>query len=355
MARKAPQIDCSQKELRELKRIISARKSEQQLVFRAKIILLSREGLPNNEIAKKLKADVNIVGKWRRRFKKKGLEGLIDAPRSGRPQEYTIEDRNNILKLLEAPPPKGQSSWDGQAVAKQLGLSKDYVWRILRAEGIQLQRKRTWCVSTDPEFTSKAANIIGLYLNPPENALVICVDEKPSMQAKERQRGYVMTSSKKIIQGLQSTYKRHGTLNLFAALNVATGMVQTKTSKQKKREDFLGFMDDIIKDVPKDQEVHVILDNYGTHKNCDEWLIRHPNVHFHYTPTSASWLNQIEIWFGILTRKALKNASFSSINDLITAINDFIEVYRENAHPFVWKKREVKGAQLRNTIANLCN
>jgi len=355
MARKAPQIDCSQAELRELNRIIAARKSEQQLALRAKIILLSNDEFTNKEIAKKLKTSVVSVGKWRRRFKKSGMEGLVDAPRPGRPQDYTIEDRNKILKLLEEPPPKGQSCWDGKSLAERLNFSSDYVWRILRNEGIQLQRKRTWCVSTDPEFAPKAANIIGLYLNPPENALVICVDEKPSIQALERQRGYVYTRSKKIVQGLQSTYKRHGSLNLFAALIVATGVVKTKTTKRKKREDFLAFMDDILKDVSKEQEVHVILDNYSTHKNCDKWLISHPNVHFHYTPTSASWLNQVEIWFGILEKKALKNASFSSIEDLKGAIEDFIDVYHENAHPFVWKKREVKGSQLRNTIRNLCN
>ncbi len=355
MARKAPQINLSQSELRKLNQIIAARKSEQQLVLRAKIILLSSEELTNKEIAKKLKISVISVGKWRRRFKKAGIKGLRDALRSGRPQDYTVEDRDKVLKLLEGKPPKGQAVWDGESAANQLGFSKDYVWRILRKEGIQLQRKRTWCVSTDPEFTTKAANIIGLYLNPPENALVICVDEKPSIQAIERQRGYVKTSSKKVVQGLESTYKRHGTLNLFAALNVATGIVRAKTTKNKKREDFLSFMDDALEGIPASQQVYVILDNYGTHKNCDEWLMSHPNVHFHYTPTSASWLNQVEIWFGILTRKALKNASFASVQDLKNAIDDFINVYHENARPFTWRKREVKGSQLQNTIMNLCN
>ncbi len=355
MARKAPQIKLSRNELKKLNQIIAARKSEQQLVVRVKIILLSSEELTNEEIAKKLKINVGSVGKWRKRFNKDGMKALRDAPRSGRPQSYTTEDRNKILKLLEEKPPKGQATWDGESAARRLGFSRDYVWRILRAEGIQLQRKRTWCVSTDPEFTAKSANIIGLYLDPPENALVICVDEKPSMQAIERQRGYVRTSSNKVVQGCKSTYKRHGTLNLFAALNVATGTVQTKTTKSKKREDFLEFMEDVVEGVSASQQVHVILDNYGTHKNCDEWLMSHPNVHFHYTPTSASWLNQVEIWFGILTRKALKNASFGSLEDLKQAINEFIEVYHERAHPFVWRKREVKGAQLRNTVMNFCN
>jgi transposase len=252
-------------------------------------------------------------------------------------------------------PPKGQASWDGASLAHKLNISDDIVWRILRKEGIQLQRMRSWCVSTDKEFSMKAADVIGLYLNPPENALVLSIDEKPSIQALERKTGYVETSSGKIVRGLKSTYKRNGTLNLFAALNVATGVVKTKTTQTKKRVDFQSFLDDIMLDVSAEQEIHIILDNYCTHKKNDEWLKKHPNVFFHFTPTSASWLNQIEIWFGILTRKALRGASFSSIEDIKKAIGDFTEVYHQNAKPFVWRKREVKGAQLKNTIVNLCN
>ena len=218
-----------------------------------------------------------------------------------------------------------------------------------------MSRQRSWCVSTDPEFTSKAADIVGLYLNPPEKALVISIDEKPSIQALERTRGYVCTSSGKIVQGLKSTYKRHGTLNLFAALDVATGAIHTQTTQLKRRVDFLAFMDDLLSELPADREIHVILDNYCIHKRNEEWLAAHPSVTFHYTPTSASWLNMVEVWFGILSRKALKGASFQSIEQLRTAIEEFIEVYQQNAKPFVWRKREVKGSQLKNTIVNLRN
>jgi transposase len=282
------------------------------------------------------------VKKWRDRFAKHGSEGLNDEARSGKPCTYTKEDRQGILALLETPPPKGQSSWDGNSIGQHLNLSHDYVWRVLRKEGIQLQRMRTWCVSTDRAFSQKSADIIGLYLNPPERALVLCVDEKPSIQALERKRGYVKTSSQKIVQGLKSTYTRHGTLNLFAALNVATGDVQTKTTQTKKREDFQSFLEDILTDVKPSQEVHVILDNYATHKKNEGWLKEYPNVHFHFTPTSASWINQVEIWFGILSRKALKNASFTSVEDLSRAIEDFTDVYHKNAQPFVWKKEKSK-------------
>jgi transposase len=210
-------------------------------------------------------------------------------------------------------------------------------------------------VSTDPEFIPKSANIVGLYLNPPENAIVISIDEKPSIQALERSTGYVATQNGKIVQGFKSTYKRHGTLNLFAALEVATGAIHTQTTRQKRRVEFLAFMDQLLLDLPKDKELHVILDNYCIHKKNDAWLAVHPNIYFHFTPTSASWLNQVEIWFGIFSRKALRGASFHSIEQLRQAIEAFVAAYGPTAKPFMWRKREVKGSQLKNTIVNLCN
>lgn len=210
-------------------------------------------------------------------------------------------------------------------------------------------------MSTDPEFIPKAADIVGLYLNPPENALVISIDEKPSIQALERSTGYVQTDSGKIVRGFKSTYKRHGTLNLFAALEVATGTVHTQTTRQKRRIEFLEFMDQVMAQVPQGKETHVILDNYCIHKKNDTWLSAHSNVFFHYTPTSASWLNQVEVWFGIMSRKALRGASFKNVDELRLAIEAFVAAYSQNAKPFVWRKREVKGSQLRDTIVNLCN
>ena len=355
MAKRAATILCTEEELNTLYTMVKGRKIEKRLSERAQIILLCHANHRNDEIAKKLSVSRVIVGKWRARFQKSRLLGLHDASRSGKPKVYDNKTRNDILNLIEQAPPGGQSNWDGASIAKHLNISDDIVWRILRKEGVQLQRMRSWCVSTDKEFAAKSADVIGLYLNPPENALVLSIDEKPSIQALERKIGYVETSSQKIVKGLQSTYKRCGTLNLFAALNVATGEVKTKTTQTKKRIDFQSFLNDVIKDIPVSQDIHVILDNYCTHKKNDEWLSLHPNVHFHYTPTSASWLNHVEIWFGILTRKALKNASFSSQEQLAKAIEDFVDVYHENARPFVWKKREVRGSQLRNTIMNLCN
>ena len=322
-------------------------------VERAKIVLACLSGEPQARIAARLGTRPNTVSKWRIRFAKQGIAGLADAPRSGKPKTYGPDLRTKLLAVIETPPPKGQARWDGLALAKAVGAKKSTVYALLQKDGIHLQRSRSWCVSTDPQFAAKAADIVGLYLAPPQRALVLSVDEKPSIQALSRATGYVRTSSGKIARGLKSTYRRNGTLNLFAALDVATGKVRNKTTATKTRADFQAFMDEVVADMPADREIHVILDNYCTHKKNDAWLKAHPNVAFHFTPTSASWLNQVEVWFGILTRKALKGASFDSKEALAKAIQDFCEAWHENAHPFIWRKREVKGAQLRNTIHNL--
>lgn len=353
MPKSYPIPQCSEKDRQLVDEWARSRTLEARLVERAKIIQRCLRAEPVKKIARELDVRPNTVIDWRRRFEVKGAEGLKDLPRSGKPPQYGAEFRNKVLKTLELPPPLGQSVWDGPAIAKHLSASVHAVWRVLRKEGICLVRQRSWCVSTDPEFAAKAADIVGLYLNPPEKALVISVDEKPSMQALERATGYVETNSGKIVRGFKSTYKRHGTLNLFAALEVATGAIHTQTTKLKRRVEFLEFMDKVMADLPPDTEAHVILDNYCIHKRNDPWLAAHKNVFFHFTPTSASWLNQVEIWFGIMSRKALRGASFKSTEDLAKAINDFVAAYGPTAKPFVWRKREIKGSQLKTTIVNL--
>jgi transposase len=356
MSRVAAAVSCTADDLKELERLSKSRTDEARMVERAGIVLGCLAGRRNKDIAAQFGIQAATVGMWRRRFACDGVAGLRDRARSGKPPIYPASDlRERILKQLEAPPPAGLASWDGGTLAKALSVSDDAVWRVLRKEGIQLRRLRSWCVSTDPEFAAKAADVIGLYLSPPQNALVLSVDEKPSIQALERKTGYVCTSSGKVVRGLKSTYKRHGVINLFAALNVATGNIQSKTTATKKRPDFQAFMDEVIAEIPSNQQIHVILDNYSTHKKNHDWLARHPNVHFHFTPTSASWLNQVEIWFGIFSRKTLSGASFASIDQLVAAIDAFIASYNQSASPFVWRKREVKGSQLRNTIVNLRN
>lgn len=355
MARIAPGIDCRAEDRHELERLAGSRSEPKQMVERARIILGCLAGLRVRVVARRCHTRPNTVIKWRQRFAAQGLKGLRDAPRPGAKRVYDESFRNRILAVLEQPPPAGQATWDGRAVATEVHGSVHAVWRVLRKEGICLQRQRSWCVSTDKEFAAKAADIVGLYLNPPENALVISVDEKPSIQALERATGYVESDSGKVVRGFKSTYKRHGTLNLFAALQVATGHVKTATTTLKRRAEFLQFMDAILAETPAERELHVILDNYCTHKRCDAWLAQHANVHFHFTPTSASWLNQVEIWFGIMSRKALRGASFKSVAELRAAIEAFIAAYNPQAKPFKWRKREVKGSQLRNTIVNLRN
>lgn len=355
MSRVAVELHCTAEQRLELMALARSRTAEARLVERARIVLGCLDGKRNDEVGRILGVRPNTVGVWRQRFAVGGVAGLRDRARPGKTATYGPALRGRLLRQLELPPPKGLASWDGGSLAEALGASDDAVWRVLRKDGIQLRRRRSWCVSTDPQFAAKAADIIGLYLDPPKNALVLSVDEKPTIQALERARGYVRTSSGKVVQGLKSTYKRHGTINLFAALDVATGVIRGKTTKTKKRVDFQAFMDEVVAEHPAGRDIHVILDNLCTHKKNEDWLAAHPNVTFHFTPTSASWLNQVEIWFGIFSRKALAGASFRDVEHLVQAIKDFTEVYNEKAAPFVWRKRQVKGAQLRNTIVNLRN
>lgn len=356
MPRHAPELECSPEDKASLVAVAKSQTAEARAVERARIILACLEGKEIQQVAQELGVSIPTVTKWRKRFALWGLRGLQDQPRPGKPVTYDAAFRDRVLSLLEQPPPPGMSHWDGPAVAEKLNASVYAVWRVLRREGIYLQRLRSWCVSTDKEFAPKAAEVVGLYLNPPINAVVLSVDEKPSLQAIERSSGYVETDSGAVVRGLKSTYKRHGTLNLFAALEVGTGQVHTKFTDYKKREDFLSFLDGILADQPQGKEIHVILDNYSTHKRNHDWLAKFEGrVQFHFTPTSASWLNQIEIVFSLLQRKTLSGASFKTKDQLREAIEAFIKKHNEHAKPFRWRKREVKGSQLRNTIVNLCN
>jgi transposase len=356
MPKHAAPLECSAETRAELTALSRSRTQEARLVERARIVLACLEGKEIQQVAREMATSIPTVSKWRRRFAQNGIAGLSDRPRSGKPATYDDGFRARVLALLEQAPPAGMGHWDGRAVAEALGASVHAVWRLLRREGIYLQRLRTWCVSTDPEFAPKAAEVVGLYLNPPLNALVISVDEKPSIQALQRPSGYVETDSGAVVRAMKSTYKRNGTLNLFAALEIASGQVHAQTTDRKKREDFRRFLEAVIAELPVGREIHVILDNYCTHKRNDDWLARYDGrVRFHFTPTSASWLNQIEIWFGLLTRKALRGASFASKDQLRSAIEAFVAKTNEHPKPFHWRKREVKGSQLRNTIVNLRN
>src|ERR1700675_3991571 len=317
MPRQAPELECSAEDKASLLALTKSRTAEARAVDRARIILASLEGKEIQQVARELKVSVPTVSKWRRRFSMWGLRGLSDQLRPGKPVRYDTAFRNRVLATLEEPPPPAMSRWDGPTVAEKLGASVHAVWRVLRREGIYLQRRRSWCVSSDKEFAPKAADVVGLYQNRPVTAVVLSVDEKPSIQAIERASGYVETDNGKVVRGLKSTYKRHGTLNLFAALEVGTGQVHTKFTESKKREDFRAFLDAVLADQPQDREIHVILDNYSPHKRNDDWLAKFEGrVQFHFTPTSASWLNQIEIVFSLLQRKTLNGGSFKTKDQL---------------------------------------
>lgn len=314
---------------------------------------MAAAGSTTREIAEELKTREATVSKWRIRFRDFGIGGLGDEKRTGRKRLYTAEDERRVLQKLDEPPPSGYAQWNGRLVGEALSLPGDYVWAVLRRHGIQLQRRRSWCISTDPQFAEKAADIVGLYLNPPENAVVISVDEKPHIQALERAQGYLKLPNGRAVTGYSHEYKRHGTTTLLAALDISTGQVLAGHYKRHRREEFLDFMNQVVKSHP-DTEMHVVLDNLSTHKpKRDMWLARHPNIRLHFTPTHASWMNQIEVWFSILTTQALKNGNFTSVPQLRDAIERFISAYNPKAHPFVWTKQVVHPKAPKRCYADL--
>jgi transposase len=349
------EIKLTMEERQNLEQTTRTRTAPYRAVQRARLVLLAADGMANKTIAREVRLSRATVVMWRQRFAESRLEGLEDAPRSGKRPRYNQDTEHRILALLDTDPPAGYASWNGMLVARQLGdVSPHYVWRVLRRHGIHLQRRRSWCVSTDPEFTQKAADIVGLYLDPPKNAVVISVDEKPAIQALERAQGWLRLPDGQALRGFNHEYKRHGTTTLFAALEVATGMVKVGHYHRRRRREFLDFMNQVVAQYPE-IELHVILDNLNTHKpKHDRWLAKHPMVHFHYTPTHASWINQVECWFSILWSQALRGLSVTSSRELRQAIDAFIEVYSQTAHPFEWIKHVVHPGYLKHTYSQLC-
>jgi transposase len=348
-------VSLTHEEEQTLRRWARTGTSEHRLVERARVILLLNEGKTNLEIARQLNTRPARVSKWRQRFAKDRLDGLRDSERKGRPSTYDQTTDKRVLSLLDEPPPEGYGKWSGPLVARALeGVSDDQVWRILRKYDICLERRRSWCISTDPEFGPKAADIVGLYLNPPQNALVLCVDEKPSIQALERAQGWLRLPNGKALNGFSHGYKRHGTTTLFAAFDIATGQVLAGHYTRRRRREFLDFMNEIVAAYPN-RQLHVVLDNLNTHKpKEDRWLKLHPQVHLHFTPTYSSWLNQVECWFSILSKQALSGVSFTSPQQLREAIDKFVAVYNKTAAPFEWTKAVVHPTAPKPKYADLC-
>jgi transposase len=354
MPRRACPIQLTTEQRSSLQNLLRQPKAQARFVERARIILLAAEGLSNAQIAQRLNTRKARISKWRTRFAAEGLDGLWDDFRPGRPAKNDPEqNEKRILEMLDQKPPAGFAQWNGPLLAKALKLNVHQVWKILRQRGINLQRRRSWCISTDPEFSAKAADVVGLYLNPPENAVVLSVDEKPHIQALARAQGWLKLPNGRALTGFNHEYERCGTSTLFAAFNVATGRVKAGHYQRRRRVEFLDFMNQVVADYPE-QEIHVILDNLNTHKpKEDRWLRDHPRVHFHFTPTHASWLNQVEVWFSILSRQALRQASFSSVSDLREAMDNFIAAYNPQAHPFEWRKVKVHAKTLSGKYSNL--
>ncbi|WIM13600.1 IS630 family transposase [Enhydrobacter sp.] len=338
----ATPIVLSDQERSALEAMIRSPKTEHGIVERARIVLLAAEGRSTRSIATELASWPGRVSRWRTRFARERLAGLRDLPRPGAAPRYDADTDKRILARLDQPPPAGYGRWTAPLLSRELGdVSDQYIWRFLRANKIDLAARKSWCQTDDPDFVAKAAEIVGLYLDPPQDAIVLAVDEKPHIQALERAQGYLKLPGGRALGGHSHDYKRHGTSTLFAALELATGQVTAAHYKRRRRVEFLDFMNSIVADYP-DKQIHVILDNLSTHKpKRDRWLARHPNVRLHFTPTYSSWLNQIEIWFSILQRNSLAGASFTDIQQLRDHIDAFVDAYNARAVPFVWTKAVV--------------
>jgi transposase len=342
MIPEAREVHISRKERQELEARCRSPRTIQRDLKRARIVLLAAEGRSTRSIAKEVGVQPRIVSLWRWRFADKGLEGLKDKPRPGKAPIYTKATDKRILALLDKPSPAGFARWTGPLVAAALGdVDVQYVWRFLRSHKIDLVARKSWCESNDPAFAAKAADVVGLYVAPPAKAIVLCIDEKPSIQALERAQGYLKLPNGRALTGQSHDYKRHGTTTLFAALEVATGKVIASHSTRRRRVEFLGFMNSVVAAFP-DRELHVVLDNLNTHKKNERWLKKHPKVQFHFTPTRASWLNQVEIWFSILQGQSLSGASFTAVKQLQEHIDAFIRAYNQTAEPFAWTKKKVR-------------
>src|SRR5713101_3148058 len=322
-----------------LERWTARRKTAQGLALRSQIVLLCSGGSSNSEVARELRITNATVGKWRSRFIAKGVAGLLDEPRSGAPRRISDEQvEAAIVKTLESTP-RDATHWSVRSMAAASGLSRPTVHRIWKAFGLQPHRTETFKLSTDPQLIEKVRDIVGLYLNPPERAMVLCADEKTQIQALDRTQP-ILPMRPGQAERRTYDYKRHGTTSLFAALDVASGKVIGELHRRHRSTEFRKFLDRIDAEVPHELEVHLVLDTYGTHKTplIHRWLLRHPRFHLHFTPTYSSWLNLVERWFAELTSKWIKRGSHRSTRALDDAIRLYLRTHNADPKPFVWVK-----------------
>ena len=337
-----------------LQRWAGRRKSAQALALRAKIVLACAEGATNKAVAAEFSVTPQMVGKWRARFVADRLAGLSDEDRPGRPR--TISDaqvEQVITATLEQPPPDGGTHWSSRMMAARTGLTQTAVSRIWRAFELKPHQVDYWKLSTDPHFVDKLYDVVGLYLDPPERALVLCVDEKSQVQALDRSAP-VLPMMPAAPQRQTHTYIRHGTTSLFAALDVASGQVYSSLQRRHRATEFRKFLAQLDREVPAEHDVHLILDNYATHKTPEirRWLARHPRFHLHFTPTSSSWLNLVERFFAELTTRLLRRGVHRSVAELEADIRTWIDRWNDDPRPYVWTKT---AEQILDSISRYCN
>ena len=323
----------------QLTRLVRASSARAGLAQRARIVLLASEGMLNADIAERVGVSRPTVNRWRARYADAGVPGLVDEDRPGRPR--TIDQRQIVAETLVPPPASlGVTHWSSRLLAARLKVNHVTITKAWKEFGIRPWKAETFKFSTDPELVAKVTDIIGLYLHPPENAVVLCVDEKSQIQALNRTQK-VLPMQPGHAEQTQGThdYVRHGTTTLFAALEIATGKVTGLCKQRHRHQEFLAFLKHLARAYP-DQELHLIMDNYATHKRVEvrDWLTANPRIHAHFTPTSGSWLNLVEVWFGIIERQAIRRGVFPSVRDLTTKIRAFITGWNRRKHPFIWTK-----------------
>lgn len=337
MPRQAKQLELSREEREVLEKRVRGRALPHRAAQRAQVVLYAAEGMTRKEVARRLHLSVPCVRLWRNRFAEERLAGLEERPGRGRPAHYTEADRARVISTVCAKaPPGGQTHGTVRSLAQETGVARSVVHRILRAERLQPHRVRSGVTSTDPEFETKALDILGLYLDPPENALVLRVDEKTTIPALDRtQPTLPLRPGQPERRSVEDT--RNGTTSLYAALAVHAGEVVGQCASRHRHQEFRDFLRKVARTYPE-QELHIILDNFSAHKhqNVRRWLRHHPRVHLHFTPTHASWLNQVELWFSILSRRVIRRGVFPSLKALIQAIMAFIEQYNQQGRPFRW-------------------
>jgi putative transposase len=331
------ELKLSPQERAQLSGLAASRALPHALVARAQLVLWAAAGESNSAIAERLGWSMPTVGKWRRRFVEHRLPGLHDELRPGRPRSYGDEEVARLVNRVLHSKPTAATQWSVRSVAAHTGISKSTVARYFALFGLQPHRSKSFKLSTDPFFVEKVRDVVGLYLNPPDKALVLCVDEKSQVQALERTQP-VLPMGLGYVEGVTHDYYRHGTTTLFAALNVLDGSVVSQCKPRHRHQEFLAFLSHLDRNLPADLEVHLIADNYATHKHpkVKAWLARRPRYHIHYTPTYASWLNQVERWFALITQQAIRRGSFRSVRELVQKIDDYVGHHNTHKRPFVW-------------------